>query len=186
MRHKLLVSLSWKKINPPGATAGCSAGLPLQPFSCSDNQPGCHLLLVPSAHRGKNTDDKEYFLLFCPPWWPQSYLNSLCNDAESPTRVTLVAYSSFNFPSHARTLISMCRERIVLNTTIAGIMNIFIAHLSSLNLKSLQVLIAVLTCFYRGCCFSSQSKGPRSLSLIFGQDRSDHKVVQTRWEICLS
>lgn len=63
-------------------------------------------------------------------------------------------------------------------------MYIFIAHLSSLNLKTLQVLITAPTCFYHGC-FSSQSNGPRSLSLIFGQHRSDYKVVQTRWEVCL-
>lgn len=49
------VSLSWKKRKHPGATAGCSAGFPLQPFSCPDNQPGRHLLLVPSLHRGKHT-----------------------------------------------------------------------------------------------------------------------------------
>lgn len=63
-------------------------------------------------------------------------------------------------------------------------MYIFIAHLSSLNLKTLQVLITAPTCFYHGC-FSSQSNGPRSLSLIFGQHRSNYKVVQTRWEVCL-
>lgn len=140
----------------------------------------------PQSPQGQNTDDKEYFLPFCPPWWPQSYLNSLCNDAESPIRVTLAAYSSFYCPSHARALISICRKRIVLNITIAGIMYIFIAHLSSLNLKILQVLITVPICFYHGGCFSSQSNGPRSLSLIFGRHRSDHKVVQTRWEVCLS
>lgn len=65
-------------------------------------------------------------------------------------------------------------------------MYIFNAHLSSLNLKILQVLITGPTCFYHGCCFSSQSNGPRSLPLIFGQYRSDHMIVQTRWEVCLS
>lgn len=134
---------------------------------------------------GQNTVDKEYFLPFCPLWWPQSYPNSLYNNAESPTRVTLAASSSFNFPSHARTLISIYRERIFLNITVAGIMCIFIAHLSSWNFKSLQVLITVLICFYHGCC-SSWSSGPRFLSLIFGQYRSGHKLVQTRREVCLS
>lgn len=68
---------------------------------------------------------------------------------------------------------SICGERIALFLhtlilTLARMMRICTVHLSFLKLNGLQASTTVLTCFYHGYC-SSQSHGPRFLSLIFGQ-----------------
>lgn len=181
------MSLSWKKGKSAGATAGSSAGIPLQPFSCPENWPGCHLLLALRLHRGKTLMTKS----ISSPSVPHGGLSLtwiLCVVMQNHLQDShwlLIAALTFHPVLGLWCNWSIRGERIVLNITLAEIMWIFIAHLSSLNLKRLQVLITVSTCFYH-CCFSSQSNGPRSLFLIFGQYRSEHKVVQTRWEVCLS
>lgn len=53
-RHKLWVSLSWKKTRPRRATASCSTGSPLHPFSCPDNQDNATAIVAWSSARARS------------------------------------------------------------------------------------------------------------------------------------